>query len=1564
MLSTAVIKNVGQASSYFMERDDYYSKEGESFEQPSKWYGKGAEKLKLSGIVDKETFDHLLMGKLPNGTQIGLNKAGEIKHRAGFDLTLSVPKSWSIAHYATKNPLFAHITEQAAQLTADLIERDCAMASRVENGKQVAELTGNLLFAFHYHRLSREGDMQDHIHINVMNMTQRKDGQWRALKSDDPRKPIHEYSDGFLERVRARKKHYGDVFSLHIAHLAQKNNLAVEFDQNGKWELKGISKEMIDAFSTRRKQIEQHMAEKGVSSAGAAEASALATRRSKANLSKNDIETSLDQRLSAFPAIEMKNLQSPLLERNVKDTERAFAEHAEAEKAIDYAIAHLSETAEVLTEEKLLVCAMKQFHAKPSPTSLLDAIAAKEQQKALYVLEDKGCRRFVSAFHVEREKEILSFIPDLKNVSIPWVTNEAKFQKWLAKSERILSFEQKSVINTVLKSKDLIQVIDSKTSNDDKLVSLFSESARFSKLEPIILCLSKKEAEDRQLITAVPCMSVSRYLHQTQGKKLNLSSQLLIVEQAHRLSTKQGHQLLAIQNKCGNRSILLYDSKQPQSLQPGHFIKLLTEHGISVEKFNGPLRENNILSAVRHEVPEKEARLDRIASDYVTYRVHEPQKSVLILGQNKTDVEHLNQKVQAKLLSQGLIGQPNITLTHYQPVFMTAAQLTQANQYKQGQCVSFAKNYSSLGVKNTQYYRIERISDESNQVWLRAGKNLISWDPNKIAGGREGVIKVFAPKSICLHEGDRVITSATCQDMTKDRFFSIYKMSDKSIVLMGDNKKKITLKNSDERLHHLMLGYAKTASSAHTHTPDVVLAEQTSGTRVTHAKIYYQILNQAKERVDLYTDDLDKHSLTLAKYKGEAKPIVEHLLEKCDPKTKNDVLAAIDCAAQKEVKREQGLSSHFDATRPPKTKNKDLLYKLAKYTVSNLSEREAVLTKHQLEQMIVEHNKGLIGQLNFQHLDKVLDKLTKKGTLIPCTLHGNEAAFTTKRAMKLEAGILQDVRALMGSKEATYNKQELALLLKAWQAENKALTQGQTSAIEQLLLTNNKLTLINGFAGVGKTTLLEATNALLKDKNIKLTGLAPTNEAVRQLKIRGIEAHTLDSYLGSLAKSRQEGTFDPAVKEMLVLDEASMASSKKFSKLLSLTKDSNISLAFIGDVKQLPSIELGKMFWQLQKLGVETTLVDEVIRQKDHPAYLALIKKIYQGDFKGSIGDMDKMGLIHEDKQLFKENPNLNVEDPSAIKDARLQKLVDLISSRGAEGRNNTCVIAPANKDRNQYNLLFREALKKIGELDSNERQTEVLVQADLTPTEKPHAMNYRTGQILLFHRPVPDCEIKLGDYLTVNDIDYKKNYLVLENDKGEKTGLNVARLRGTNSQTMSVYELSNRALAQGDQIRWRYTDKSLDRINMQQAKIIDVSEGKATVQMENNQTQVLDLTSKRDQHWDYAYASTVFTEQGNTKQFAALYMTSDQKHLASQPGFLVAMTRAIESGVLVTDDKDKLVHRIEQTSGIKTSSLESLNYQKQDVMKMDVVGGNITKSSSILTKVKERAITQKENEI
>ncbi len=1522
-----------------MEHDDYYSKEGEKFEQPSTWYGKGAEKLNLCGVVDKETFNKLLEGKLPNGIQIGATKNGEVKHRAGFDLTLSVPKSWSIAHYATKDPLFAKITEQAAKLTADLIERDCAMASRYENGKQHTELTGNLVFAFHFHRLSRELDMQDHIHMNVMNMTQRKDGEWRALKSDNPQKPIHDYSDGFLERVRARKRHYGDIFSLHIAHLAQKNNLAVKFDEKGKWELKGISKDLIDAFSTRRKQIEENMQEKGLSGANAAEMSNLATRQKKKALTREEIETNLDERLSQFSAIQIKDLLTERVSENQNEADTQ--ERTVAAQAIDYAIAHLSEAADVITEEKILACAMKQYHAKPSVKSLLETIALKEQQKQLFVLTDNGSRRYVSAIHVQREKEILSFLPNLKSISNSFVAKETKLKHWFDKNPYFLSAEQTSLIKKTLKSDDLLHIIDTKTNKDSKLPNFISECAKSTGFEAIILCSSKKEAEDRQQTTQVSTMTVSQYLHQMQaqqniaksrGSSFNLSKQLLVIENAHRLSTKQGHALLALQDQYQNRSILIHDSKQPQSLQPGNFIQLLSENGVQVEKIKSDIKNIIPISVARHEIPEKETRLDTLARDFVNYQKLEPKSKVLILGQNKTDVESLNQSVQAKLLGQGLLSKEHINTTHYQSVFLTSAQRTQATQYKEGQLVSFSKDYRSLGIDKQHYYTVESLNTKKNQVVLRNANQHIIWDPSKIAGVRDGVVSVFNPKKISLHQGDQVISTHSCNSTTKGRSFTVVEIKNNGVVLQDEYRKLLKLTASDPRLHHLALGYARTTSSAYMQATNIVLADQASNTRVTNSRQHYQILSQATNKVVLYTDDIKKHDLTLARYKGDAKPVVSYLYEKLSAQqhkqVSKDTLSRINTAEQRVVKRERHLSGYFQNSTPFKEINRSELRKLMRYHISKLSDSEAVISKHALEQEISSHNPQLKAQLDFRKLDKEFSVLLKKGVLISCKLNTEEPAFTTRRSLKIEAAILQDAKALMHAKASFYDEKVLTQKLNTWQERYKNLTQSQQTAVKQLLLTNHKLVLINGLAGVGKTTLLEAANTLLAEKQVKLIGLAPTNEATRQLQIRGIEAHTLDSYLIQLNNSKKEGTFDAKAKSLLVLDEASMASSQKFRQLLSLTKHGNISLAFIGDVKQLPSIEQGKMFWMLQKFGVDTTLVNEIVRQKESPALLNIVKQIYRGNFKGAIERLDKMGHVIDDKKLLNENPNLSKEDSKGLREARLQKLVDTISSYSSEKRNNTCVITPANQDRIAFNCLYREALKQKQEIAQNGSQTGILVPSNLTPSAKAHANNYQVGQVLLFNKSLPDCDIKRGDYLTIKEANISNNYLVLENEKGEKTGVNAARFRGENSRDVSVYNHEEREIAKNDLIRWRYTDKALDRINMQQAKVLEVQGNQATIQLENKQKQVLDLTHKNNQHWDYAYASTVYSEQGNTKQFAALYMLNEQRNLASQPGFLVAMTRAIESGLLVTDDKEKLIQRIEHNTAVKTSTLEALNYK------------------------------------
>src|SRR3546814_18203637 len=87
MLSVANVRSASGAASYFAADNDYASADAD---RSGQWVGSGADTLGLSGAVDAAVFDKLLKGELPDGTRVG----HENQHRAGTDLTFSLPKSW------------------------------------------------------------------------------------------------------------------------------------------------------------------------------------------------------------------------------------------------------------------------------------------------------------------------------------------------------------------------------------------------------------------------------------------------------------------------------------------------------------------------------------------------------------------------------------------------------------------------------------------------------------------------------------------------------------------------------------------------------------------------------------------------------------------------------------------------------------------------------------------------------------------------------------------------------------------------------------------------------------------------------------------------------------------------------------------------------------------------------------------------------------------------------------------------------------------------------------------------------------------------------------------------------------------------------------------------------------------------------------------------------------------------------------------------------------------------------------------------------------------------------
>jgi conjugative relaxase-like TrwC/TraI family protein len=247
---------------YFREHyktGDYYT-EGRA--TTGEWWGHGAHALGLHGEVHEDEFSAALDGKDPlTGEQL-VSANGKGERRAAFDATLNPPKSLSIQGLIADERLEAAHTKA---VDAALNSLEGYAKTRAGHAGREHVDTNNLTIARFDHSTSRVGDPHLHTHAIVANMTQRDDGKWRALDARD--------------MFRAQKE-VGAVYRAVLEKEVKALGYETVKTRDG-WELKGYSREQIEAFSQRREQITTHMRERGQEGGKAAQFAAWQTRKEK-----------------------------------------------------------------------------------------------------------------------------------------------------------------------------------------------------------------------------------------------------------------------------------------------------------------------------------------------------------------------------------------------------------------------------------------------------------------------------------------------------------------------------------------------------------------------------------------------------------------------------------------------------------------------------------------------------------------------------------------------------------------------------------------------------------------------------------------------------------------------------------------------------------------------------------------------------------------------------------------------------------------------------------------------------------------------------------------------------------------------------------------------------------------------------------------------------------------------------------------------------------------------------------------------------------------------------------
>ena len=591
------------------------------------------------------------------------------------------------------------------------------------------------------------------------------------------------------------------------------------------------------------------------------------------------------------------------------------------------------------------------------------------------------------------------------------------------------------------------------------------------------------------------------------------------------------------------------------------------------------------------------------------------------------------------------------------------------------------------------------------------------------------------------------------------------------------------------------------------------------------------------------------------------------------------------------------------------------------WAVAHLSEREAVFSRTDLLAAALAWNPG---EVTVGEAEAAAARLEKAGSLHAARLPGMEGLLTTDRA----AGDEKETIALMeAGRERGATPMRARAVDKA--LRNGPLTDGQKAAVKLILSEGDRVVGVQGYAGSGKTTMLNRARALLEKRGYEVRGLAPSASAARTLEGEaGIGSETLQRFLaryagvaaGRMTAKGEKEMRTAFAKTVLVVDEGSLASTVQARDLLRIADSLRIPrVVLVGDEKQLDAVDAGKPFAQLQAAGMKTAVMDQIMRQRD-PALKEAVEASLAGDIARAF---EKLG-----DSVAEVNPD-NLAGAAAARWLALSP----------EQRENTGLMAPSHSLREGINEIVRERLTRDGVVHGPAMETERLVSRGYTNAEKALARNYMAGDVVGFHRPYKRLGVAKGDELRVAGVDRAAGTVTLAGKDGGTVGWQPGRI-AAKAGGVEVYRKETMELRAGDRIRWTRNDAGLGLVNSQTAEVTAVRDGRVGFRLEDGRMLDMNAGDPQLRHIDRAWASTVHAFQGRTVDTVIAAIEANHPNLTNRKMLYVEISRARDRAELVTDDKAALKEQLQALTGERIAALEALGESKAKAPEAAKAGG------------------------
>jgi exodeoxyribonuclease V alpha subunit len=242
----------------------------------------------------------------------------------------------------------------------------------------------------------------------------------------------------------------------------------------------------------------------------------------------------------------------------------------------------------------------------------------------------------------------------------------------------------------------------------------------------------------------------------------------------------------------------------------------------------------------------------------------------------------------------------------------------------------------------------------------------------------------------------------------------------------------------------------------------------------------------------------------------------------------------------------------------------------------------------------------------------------------------------------------------------------------------------------------NKLMIITGGPGTGKTTIINAIIKIFSRLGVKVVLAAPTGRAAKRMsEATGHEAKTIHRMLEySIQKGGfQKDEMNPLDCDLMIIDEASMIDTILMYHLLKAIPP-QATFIMVGDVDQLPSVGAGNVLKDCINSGrIRVLELNEIFRQAKESLIVVNAHKINSG----------MLPLLKPPGEGLGDFYFIEQDDPSEV----LRIIVELVRDRiprrfGFDPVDDIQVLTPMHKGEVGVNTLNEELQKALNPADQS----------------------------------------------------------------------------------------------------------------------------------------------------------------------------------------------------------------------------------------------------------------------